>query len=414
MDSKGTQPTEDAWSLEPSIAAQNTVNPIRNIVDKLVVSKDAVKPLIPLSIGDPTVFGNLPPPESVIQAVVEKTASGKFNGYGPSTGLPEARSAIASKYTRPEAPLTPNDVIICSGASGALEIAIRGVANPGDNILIPQPGFSLYRTIAGNCGVEARYYQLLPEHSWECDLKDIASKIDSRTRAIIINNPSNPTGSNYSKEHLLEFLKVAQEKRVLVIADEIYADMVFEGQTFHPLASLTSEVPILTVGGIAKQYLVPGWRVGWILIHDRHKRLARITEGLIRLTQVVLGANTLVQAALSDILHKTPASHYTQLNATLKSHADTLVRRLVTIPGLKTVEPQGAMYLMVKVEEGAFPELPDGTIFAQRLLAEENVFVLPGECFMAKQFFRLVTCASVPMLEQACDRIAEFCERYRK
>jgi tyrosine aminotransferase len=184
------------------------------------------------------------------------------------------------------------------------------LVDKGQNLLIPTPGFSLYETIAGTRGFETRAYNLLPEKNWEADLAHIESLIDENTAGILVNNPSNPCGSVYSKEHLTAILELCQKYKVPVIADEIYGDMTFGENKFFPMATLTKEVPVISVRGLAKQWLVPGWRVGWIMFHDRHDRLAEIKKGVFLMAQVVLGPNTLVQAAIPEILANTPEEFY--------------------------------------------------------------------------------------------------------
>jgi len=239
--------------------------------------------------------------------------------------------------------------------------------------------------------------------------------VDDRTRFIVINNPSNPTGSNYSKRHLIEILDFAQRYKLPILADEIYGDIVFSDQKFVSLASLSRHVPLLSAGGLAKQYSVPGWRVGWILVHDREDIFGKkVHDALQSLSQLILGANTLIQAAIPDILQDTKQSFYDEYNKTLELHAMFLVKRLQPIPGLKVVVPQGAMYFMVEIEIEKFTDIKDDEDFAQKLLSEELVFVLPGACFQAPNFFRVVTCAPQKMLSDACDRIAAFCARHIK
>ena len=372
------------------------------------------KSLIPLSIGDPTVFGNLLPPATAIDALGKLVTDCKSNGYAPSTGITAAREAIVQRYSRnPAHPITANDVMICSGASGALHIAMDALLGAGDNILLPKPGFSLYATIAGYLNVEVRYYNLLPDRNWECDLAQMATLVNARTRAILINNPSNPNGSNFSRSHLLEIIEFARKAKLPLLSDEIYADMVFAGETFYPLASLSDDVPVIEIGGIAKQYVVPGWRIGWIVFHDRGGKLKDVQAGALRLTQVILGANTLCQALVPNLLLHTPASYYTTLNSTLAAQALFLSDQIRLIPGLQPIKPQGAMYLMVRILTEEFPEaLNDDVKFSSGLLVEEMLFVLPGSCFLANNFIRLVTCAPRAILEQAVQRLRSFCERH--
>lgn len=202
--------------------------------------------------------------------------------------------------------------------------------------------------------------EVQPERDWEADLVHMSSLIDENTAAIIVNNPSNPCGSVYTKEHLQEILAVAEKHHVPIIADEIYADLVFSGRKFYPIASLTDRVPILTVGGIAKMYLVPGWRLGWIIIYDRnnlfqevqmilYQLTMQVRVGLLKLSQLILGANTLVQSVIEEALFNTPQEYYTSLFKTLEDNARYLCDRLSKVPGLKVVEPAGAMYMMVRI-----------------------------------------------------------------
>lgn len=197
----------------------------------------------------------------------------------------------------------------------------------------PSRSESVGRKILFSLNFSYRYYQLSADRNWEIDLVDLESKIDENTACIVLNNPSNPCGVVYTREHLQQLISLAERRQVPIVADEIYRDLVFEGHTFVPLASLTSSVPILSVGsslspsrlfrlhlccivlirrlyvlgGIAKVFMVPGWRVGWILVHDRNSLLADIRVALTKLSQLILGANTLVQSVLDVALHGVPA-----------------------------------------------------------------------------------------------------------
>jgi len=391
------------------------VNPIRNIVDKIVKPvAPKEKPLIPLSLGDPTVFGNMDCPEVVNQAIIQALMSKRNNGYGPSIGLQEAREAIAKRYSTKDSPIAAKDIVIASGGSGAIALAIQALANPHDNILVPRPGFSLYATVAGHHEIKVKYYDLLPEKQWEADIEGMEKIVDEKTKAIIVNNPSNPCGANYSKQHLLAILAFAEKHKLPIISDEIYADMVFPGEVFYPLASLSKEVPILEVGGMAKQFSVPGWRVGWVILHDRKERAKLVSEAMLSLSQLILGASTLIQAALPKILQTLGQEHFTQYMTALHRNATVTMKAMETIPGLSVITPQGAMYLMVKVHVDKFKDIKDDQDFAQKLLTEEYVFVLPGQCFQAPNFFRVVYCAPEEMLLDACKRINAFCLRHLK
>ncbi|XP_057277935.1 tyrosine aminotransferase isoform X2 [Pezoporus wallicus] len=356
---KGRKPR---WAVRASEMSKKTFNPVRAIVDSMKVEPNPKKAMISLSLGDPTVFGNLPTNNEVTRAVKEVLDSGRCNGYAPSVGYQSCREAVAAFYTCPEAPLEAQDVILTSGCSQAIELALAVLANPGQNILVPRPGFSLYKTLALSMGIEVKLYNLLPEKAWEIDLKQLESLVDEKTACLIVNNPSNPCGSVFSKRHLQKILAVASRQCVPILADEIYGDM--------------------------------------------------IRDGLVRLSQRILGPCTLVQGALERILHRTPSEFYHNTLSILKSNADLCYAALSAIPGLRPVRPAGAMYLMVEIEMEHFPEFENDVEFTERLISEQSVFCLPATCFEYPNFFRVVITVPEEMILEACSRIQEFCEMH--
>ncbi|CEP01204.1 Tyrosine aminotransferase [Plasmodiophora brassicae] len=406
----------DHWAPVPASAqAQRTYNPIRAVVDKLRVDGNPDLPLIPLSIGDPSTFGNLPPSPVACESLRAVLDAGRHHGYPPSIGYADARAAVASWHNTPESPLTANDVVLASGGSGAIDLCMTALLNPGDSLLIPQPGFSLYTTLALSYGYVPRYYDLRPDQHWQADLDHAASLVDATTRVLIVNNPSNPCGTVYSRDHLVELLEFAQRHRLVVIADEIYGRIVFgTGAQFHPMGPLSRYTPVLTVGGLAKEFLVPGWRLGWILIHDRHQQLRHIRPAITQLSQMILGPNSLVQAALPALFGSVPDAYFADLCRVLRDNAERCVRHIDRIEGLSCVAPQGAMYLMVRIDLGAFAGFQNDMDFSQALLTEQSVFVLPGTAFRAPGFFRIVYCAPGPALDEAFDRIRAFCRRHHR
>lgn len=171
--------------------------------------------------GDPTTFGNFNVDPFIVESVRESLESYKWNGYGPSAGHLDARKAVAEYVSPHQGAVTPNDVILCSGCSSALDICITTLGSDGDNILCPRPGFSIYNTLAEGMGIQIRHYDLIPERNWEVDLDQMESLIDDRTTAILITNPSNPCSSVFTKQHLLDILDIAERHRLPIIADEV-------------------------------------------------------------------------------------------------------------------------------------------------------------------------------------------------
>lgn len=409
-------------TIQPSMLSQRVFNPIRKIVDEIKFPDRTDLEVIPLTLGDPTVFGNYRAPAPMIQRLHENIDSFSFNGYVHSAGTRAARQAIAKVSSTEKFPVTENDVVIASGCSGALEIVISGMFDPGDNLLIPKPGFSLYQTLAQARQIDCKYYDLVPERNWEANLETMEAQIDEHTKAILVNNPSNPCGSVYSKQHLRDILDLAERHRLPIIADQIYGDMTFGTNKFFPLERLSDRVPIVATGGLAKEYVVPGWRVGWVVVHDRGNRLEAVRKGFFALSQLTLGANALVQSVIPAVLDPEPGSkeeHELELFRDqylneLEYNSDFTVNRLSRVPGLRIVAPQGAMYGMVEIKVDEFKDITSDVEFANKLLNEQMVFVLPGKCFGIANFVRIVFAAPVSKLRAAYDRIDRFCKDHIK
>mmetsp|Transcript_87972 Transcript_87972/g.172084 ORF Transcript_87972/g.172084 Transcript_87972/m.172084 type:complete len:412 (-) Transcript_87972:164-1399(-) len=410
--------------IKPSVRSNRTFNPIRHIVDNLKPPSDHPKKLLNLALGDPTVHGNLTVPSVVTEAIQDLLVSNTANGYLPSVGLGAARKSVAQYSSVEGFPVDENDVILASGCSGAIELVLGALVDEGDNILVPKPGFPLYQVITQSLGGSVKQYPLKPEESWNCDVEAMDSMVDSKTKAIVISNPSNPCGSNFSVDHLKAIAAVARKHNLLIIADEIYSDLVYSGK-FNPMHVYSEDVPVISVGGIAKAFVVPGWRVGWLVIHDKGTgRLNDLSVGIRNLTQLILGANSLIQGTLPRILCPTPGSAddvaLKAFNAryvdVLRENAQVIKTSLEGFSALSPVEPQGAMYAMVGINMDHFDpvDISDDAIFASKLLQEENLFVLPGKCFNSDNYVRLVMCCPREMIQDACDRLKAFCSRHSR
>uniref|UniRef100_A0A182KC84 Tyrosine aminotransferase n=1 Tax=Anopheles christyi TaxID=43041 RepID=A0A182KC84_9DIPT len=401
------------WNVAISDFASLTHNPIRAIVEGLNIQPNPNKPLIALSIGDPTTFGNLKPSPETVDAIRQAIEDGTGNGYAPANGHLEAREAVA-RYVQHQGAVTPNDVILCSGCSSSLDLCISVLGGPGKNILIPKPGFSIYRTLAEGFGIECRTYDLLPERNWEADLVQLEQLIDEQTCALVVTNPGNPCGSVFPRAHLEAIVDIAERHFVPIIADEIYEHFVFPGHEFHAVSALSNRVPVLSCGGLTKRFLVPGWRMGWIIVHDREGVFSEVRRGLANLSVRILGSNTLVQRALPAILDNTPNDFFDDLVATLHRHAELAYKGVKQIRGLNPIMPGGAMYMMVGIDVEHFPEFETDLRFVEALVAEQSVFCLPGQCFEYPNYFRLVLTVPEEMIVEAVKRLEEFCEQHYK
>src|SRR6267142_6541493 len=228
--------------------------------------------VIYLNIGDPQVYG-FRPPEHIVEPVI-RALKNSFTGYTNSAGLPEAREAVARYATGLGAPTRPDDVLITSGASEAADILLTALLNENDEVLIPAPGYPIYPAILSKLGAISRYYRLDDTNEWQPSIAEIASLINSRTRALVLINPNNPTGSIVADETTKQILEVAQRHKLLLIADEVYRALCFEKPpTSASVLAREMDAPVITLESLSKTHLVPGWRVGWMrYTHEEQMR----------------------------------------------------------------------------------------------------------------------------------------------
>ncbi|XP_046842525.1 tyrosine aminotransferase-like isoform X1 [Xenia sp. Carnegie-2017] len=229
-----------------------------------------------------------------------------------------------------------------------------------------------------------------PENGWEVDLDDMASLIDERTKLIVVVNTSNPCGSVYKRKHLEIILNIAEKYRVPVLCDEVYAHVTFGKEPFHSMGSLTKNVPVLVVGGIAKRFLVPGWRIGWIVIHDRNDSFGfKIRQALRRLCQVIVGPCSVIRAALPTILSDCPTQFFEKTLNLMKKTSNIFYESLSLLPELYPVRSQGAMYMLIGIKVDRLHNVKDDVDFTQKLMAEQSVLFCQQRVFNAPTFFAL-------------------------
>lgn len=264
-----------------------------------------------MQAGDPTAFGNFKPHAEWIKALSDAAHEDTFS-YDPSPGRLEARQAVAN-YSQHLGKVDADDVILTSGCSMAIEICILALVNPGENILIPRPAWN-YSTWTAGHKIELRSYDLDPHSGWNVDLKHMESLINEKTRAILINQPGNPCSNVFSKEHILEIISVAERHKLPIIADEVYEFFVFPGTDYHPFASLSKNVPILTTSGLTKRFLIPGIRMGWLVVNDRGGKFNALRPALINIAGRNFGPSSVVQKALPRILNCVPETFFSEIN----------------------------------------------------------------------------------------------------
>ena len=277
--------------------------------------------------------------------------------------------------------------------------------NPGENVLTPSPDYPLYTAVLCKTGAELNTYYLNEEDGWQPELDDIRKKINSRTRAIILINPNNPTGALCTRKMLEDIAEIARQHNLLIIADEIYDKLILDGAEHISIAAIAPDVPVVTIGGLSKNYLAPGWRIGWGIVSGEAAAVKPFTEGIHKLLRARLSANHPEQYAIKAALEG-PQDHLTEVRKKLSARRDITVEACNSIPGMSCVPPRGAFYAFPKID---IPQ--DDAAFVKQLLIERHILVVQGSGFGQKpgtKHFRIVFLPQEPILKEAYSEIREF------
>jgi len=375
------------------------------------LSKSGVK-IIPLNIGDPVKF-DFKTPQHIKDALI-KAVQEDHNMYGPSEGLPELRKAIAERLNKMGGEISEDDVIITNGISEGIQMLTGVLVETGDEILVPSPGYPSYNAYIRFYGGKAVAYRTVEEEGWAPDLEHLRSRLSKRTKAILLINPNNPTGALYDAKVVREVVQIAAENNLILIADEIYDEIIFES-SFTPAASLAKDVNLIGLNGFSKAHLMTGWRLGYIYLKDGETKLKDVKEGLLRLARVRLCPNTPVQKAGVAAL-KGPRDHIQDMVWKLKERRDYCLKAIQEIELMSAATPKGAFYLFPKINLRGTRWSSDKE-FVLDLLKETGVTLVHGSGFgeeYGSDHFRMVFLPPLEVLEEAFEKIRGFIKaRYR-
>jgi alanine-synthesizing transaminase len=399
------------------IAAAHRLDSVRYAIRDLACVADEVirqgHKVLPLNVGDPLNFDFQTPPH-IIEAVHKAMRDGK-NGYAPSEGVPQALEAIRGEAAR-KGITTVRDVFVTSGVSETVDLCISALVNQGEDILTPKPDYPLYSAVLCKLGIDLNAYDLDENDAWQPELADIEHKITPRSRAIVLINPNNPTGSLCTREMLEQIAELARRHNLVVFSDEIYDKLILEEETPHiAFAAVAPDVPCITFGGMSKNYLVPGWRIGWGIASGDEAAIKPYIDGIHRLLRARLCANHPEQYAIKAALEG-PQDHLIEVRRKLRSRRDLTQKWCESTPRVSCVAPLGAFYAFPRIR---FPEsdIPESDeVFVKELIRQKHVMVVHGSGFGQKagtQHFRIVFLPDERTLARAYAGIAEFIrERY--
>lgn len=360
--------------------------------------------IIKMNIGDPLKF-DFNTPEPMVDAIVN-AAKNNFNGYEDSLGNPELRRIIAERESKNNGKIYLEDVVVTSGVTEGVQLVFGATLEPGDEVLVPGPGYPTYTAYATFFGANPIPYRTIEEKNWDIDVQDIESKITDKTKCIVLINPNNPTGARYSKKNLQDILDIAIEHDIFLISDEIYNRISFGDQFVSP-ASMTDEVPILTFNGISKIYLAPGWRVGYMAFYN-WDTLFDIKEGIMKELRARISANSICQVGAIEA-YKSCDKYVLEMVSKLKERSEFAYKRLNEIQGISTTKPMGGLYIFPKVEIGK--RWKDDKEFVYEFLKMKKVLLVHGSGFCpiyGKDHFRSVFLPPVDIMEEAFSRLEDF------
>lgn len=400
------------FEIKPAIRTNNIQYAVRDIIVIANQVAKSGKEMLYLNIGDPNLF-DFETPRELIEASYKAMLENKC-GYSPSSGIAEAVKSIENEAHR-KGIENVQDIFVTTGASEAIEVCLTALVNEGENVLTPTPGYPLYTAIQSKLMMYENPYYLNEENNWLPDVEDIKRKINDKTRAIILINPNNPTGSLYTKEILLQIIDLAIEYDLVIFADEIYDKLLFDGKKHISIASLNKDVNVITFGGLSKNYLAPGFRIGWGIVSGDKARLTDYIEAINKILRARLSANHPIQYAIKYALDGNN-EHLNGVMTKLQRRRDITFNMLNSIPGISCVKPEGAFYAFPKID------IPtEDSHFVIELLKETGVVLVPGSGFGQKpgsKHFRVVFLPNEEILEKAYANIARFkklyCEKFCK
>jgi len=384
------------------------------VLDKARQMEEEGHKIIKLNIGNLAVFG-LDPPDEIVQDMIRNLPSSA--GYTDSKGLFAPRKAVVH-YTQEKgiAGVAVDDVYLGNGASELIAFGLNALLDDGDEVLVPAPDYPLWTAVVGLSGGRPVHYLCDEGSGWLPDLADLKRKITSRTRALVVINPNNPTGALYPADLLRELVDIARQHQLIIFADEIYDKTLYDGNTHTSIASLADDVLFVTFNGLSKNYRSCGYRAGWMVVSGNKRDARDYIEGLNMLASLRLCSNTPGQLAIQTALGGYQSiKDLVAPSGRLCRQRDLAYGLLSAIPGVSVVKPKAALYMFPRLDPKVYP-ITDDQQFAYDLLAEEKVLIVQGTGFNwpAPDHFRLVFLPNADDLTEAIGRIDRFLAHLRK
>lgn len=369
--------------------------------------------VLKLNTGNPGRFG-FSLPNSVRQALalhIDEAVP-----YCDVRGMADARNVICTYHIgRGLQGIMPSDVFICNGVSEAASMILDALIGPGDEILLPSPNYSLWSNNSYLSGGQPVFYRCDPENHWNPDVEDLRSKVNERTKAILVINPNNPTGAVYSHETLMAIADIARQNHLVLLADEIYDRLVMDGLRHESLGAIAPDVPCVTFNGLSKSHIICGFRCGWMVFSGPKGELDDVKAGVMKLASMRLCGNALTQLVIPAALVDSESTREMVLpGGRLFEQREATCAGLDRIDGVSYVKSRAAFYLFPRLEKEKF-DFESDEDFAMKFLHEQHVLVIPGSGFDWHEDirFRIVMLPEPAVLTKAMDDLKYFLSRHR-
>ncbi len=384
------------------------------VVDEANRMEENGTQVLKLNIGNPAAFG-FRAPDEVVHDMSRQLAN--CEGYSASRGLFSARKAIMQYSQIKKIPnVTMDDIYTGNGVSELISLSMQALLDRGDEVLIPSPDYPLWTACVTLSGGKAVHYICEEENNWYPSIEDMRSKINSRTKAIVIINPNNPTGALYPKEILLQIVQLARENNLIIFSDEIYDRLVMDGLQHISIASLAPDLFCVTFSGLSKSHMIAGYRIGWMILSG-NKRIAKdYIEGINMLSNMRLCSNVPAQSIVQTALwgHQS-VNDYIVPGGRIYEQREYIYNALNSIDGITAVKPQAAFYIFPKIDTKKF-NITNDVQFALDLLKEKHILIVQGTGFNWKQpdHFRVVYLPRVEVLSECMDELKDFIQYYQQ
>ncbi len=370
--------------------------------------------VLKLNTGNPATFG-FKMPESVKNQIINNVEKGL--GYCDLRGMPIAKQAIVEYETSKGVPgLTPDDVFITNGVSEAASMLTTAFIDDGDEVLMPNPYYSLWSNSVVASGGKPVFYNCVEELNWSPDIEDIKSKVSKRTKAIVVINPNNPTGVLYPDSILLQIAEIARQNNITVFSDEIYDRLIFDGKVHNSFAKLAPDLDVVTLNGLSKSHCLCGLRCGWMCLSGKSAKMEELNKALVVLASVRLCSNALMQLIIPTALKDTDyTNEMISETGRLYLQRKACIEAINEIDGLSVVPNDGAFYIFPKIDTERF-NVTDDAEFVRGLLETKKILVVAGSGFgyTKPNHFRVVMLPEHQTLKNAMYEIGDYLQTLKK